>query len=210
MNFHTFLLYLHGNSLLLMITAPAYYQVLEIADQVRNLSSKQTVYTEEYIGDSLERTPLSEKSSRLNLDFAQLSLDWLAELSNPAKLFIVSRIMPNLKMYNLLWYCPVTKKSSEKITLKELIDCKCLFRTEVAGIYIVNPVKIWKGTIPGAVELTKALLRKHKRPSIDLIYDLKPRKSIQTKTAEDGYHDLGGFGPHLLAEPIAPYGKVVD
>jgi|SRR6187551_9470 len=164
---------------------PAYYQLLEISEVLKGTGYERELISERYIDNQLVREKTGYTSSSSKTPFTQFTLDWIPELSNPAALFILRNIMHGLKLYNLLWYWPSARKSSEKAILKELIDHQVIFRTESTGIYLVNPLKIWRGTKHSAVEATKELLRKHGKPSIELIKDLKPSGQYQLLTGAD-------------------------
>lgn len=169
---------------------PAYYQLLEISEVLKGTGYEREMISEKYIDNQLIREKTGHTSSSSKDPFTQFTLNWMAELSNPTALFILRNIMHGLKLYNLLWHWPSARKSSEKAILKELIDHQVIFRTEVVGIYLVNPLKIWRGTKHSAVEATKELLRKHGKPSVELIRDLKPSGQYQLMTTEDKIYKM--------------------
>jgi hypothetical protein len=171
---------------------PAYYRLLEISDFIRSTSFEREIVSERYEDGKLTRTKTGHSSSSFASPFAQLSLDWISGLSSPTALFVIQHLIHDLKLYNLLWYWPTPKKSSEKLILKELVDKAVIFRTETIGIYLVNPLKLWRGTKFSCVECTKALLREHRVPSIELIRDLKPAAQYQVETNEDRIRKMLG------------------
>jgi hypothetical protein len=185
----------------------AYYQLLEISEALRVKAQESAVYIERYNGVGWERKKTEHTSTVLRDDegFVQLSHGWIDRLSRTAREFVMLQIFPRLRQNNLLWHHPSPMKSSERTALAELTGVGILFRTEVAGIYIVNPTKLWKGGKISATECTKQLLREHKTPSTALIRDLRPRAAVD----RDCYNLLKeGFTPRLLEEapPPEPYG----
>lgn len=196
-------MYLHT-----MEKKPAYYQILELSDTIKGLSYTRALVSETYSTNGLNRRKTGDKTSFVkDLSFTQVSDGWATGLSDRALLFVAKYIQPSLKMYNLLWHRPVAEKSSEKLILRELVDNKIIFRTEVPGMYIINPLKIWKGTILSCVEATKHLLREHKRPSPELVRDLRPKDDYLLKTGEDYYHQLsdGEFTTNMLEDEGIEY-----
>lgn len=171
---------------------PAYYRLLEMSEEVRKISFGRTIFQETYSGNYLERRNTGTQTSTIDMAFTQFNMDWFSEVSNPTMLFVMRNIAPALKKYNLLWHWPPTRKRNEKIIIKELVDKQILMRTEVIGIYLVNPLKLWRGTIHSAVECTKRLLREHVKPSLALIHDLRPTDNYELLTSADRMKRLQG------------------
>lgn len=164
----------------------AYIQLLEMSDALQNTTYLRSMVSEEYSGNYLKRTSTGMTTSTLRNQFTQITLDWIHELSNPTALFIIQHLAQELKRFNLLWYRAPTRKTAENKILRELIDKDIIRRTEVIGIYLVNPVKLWRGTIHSAVEATKTLLRENGgKPKLDLIKDLKPNGDYLLNTNQD-------------------------
>jgi hypothetical protein len=154
---------------------PALKFILEYADDLRKNTFVYPLTESKLVTNGYRRNKIANQGVGVKgLDWANVSSDWVAELSNPAALFVMKNIIPNMKKYNLLWYWPTPKKKSEREAIKELADKKLIFRTETIGIYLVNPVKIWKGDPVTCVEATKDLLRTHRKPSRELIHDIRP------------------------------------
>jgi hypothetical protein len=185
---------------------PAYYQLLMMSDQLRGLAYKRQLFDESYQLDELHRKDTGKQGLSVKLDYTSISHKAVEGMSKATLAFIMSTIFLDLKMYNLLWsFVPQT--SQERAHLKELLDSHIIFRTETTHIYLVNPVKIWRGAPILAVECTKHLLREHRVPSVDLIRDLRPKDVYQMKTSADQYNLLrDGFSPNMLEEEHVPYG----
>lgn len=180
---------------------PAYKILVKFSEELKDASYERHLISEQYKLNQLRRTKSNVSSvSVSDLNFVQLSTGWMHDLSKPCILFIHLHVMPAIRMYNLLWHWPTPKKRNEKMVLKELIDKKILFRTESIGIYIVNPIKIWRGTIFSAVECTKKLLLDSGKPDTSLIHDLKPGSEYTLQSQEDQYDLLNdnGITPNLL------------
>lgn len=176
-------------------TEPAYLQVMEISDMVQSISHKRQIVTEEYSGAALRRKPTKDQAVTLmvKMEFAQMNLGIYNILSPKAYAFVAVHIMPKLKMYNMLWHHPVASDGNTKQILAELRRERIIFRTEVAGIYLVNPVMCWRGTIHSAVECTKKLLRANgKKPSLELIRDLRPGDKIERYQGQELLNKLAG------------------
>lgn len=177
----------------------AYTLLRDFSDALKESSYQRDLMSEKYTFNALNRSKSGKSTAAIDLEFIQMSNDWIHTLSKSAKLFVLDHIATNLKKYNLLWHFPPTRKSQEQIALKELIDKRILFRTETVGMYLVNPIKVWRGTIFSAVECTKALLRDN-IPSPELVRDLRPSDKFLLKTGEDHYNMLMGDAktPNLL------------
>ena len=169
----------------------AYRLLLEISDELRHSSFERTIVEEKFIHRDLHRNRTGHNTVAVkNLDWTNVSHDCMNGLSGPTKLFIIEHILPCLKQYNLLWYWATPTKSSEKNILKQLVDSMIVFRTEAIGIYLVNPIKIWRGNSITCVEATKQLLRDNGKPCIELIHDLRPSDKYINKTSADNYRQL--------------------
>lgn len=172
---------------------PAYIQLLEISDTLRGLNYKRELVSEEYIDDNtLQRSSTGLTTSMLRNQFTQITLDWAHELSNAAILFVFKHIVHELKMMNLLWHRLPTRKTAENRIIKELIDKQIIFRTEAIGMYLVNPTRMWRGTVFSAVEATKTLLREHGKPRPELVHDLRPNKEYKLMTNQDRINKMLG------------------
>lgn len=170
----------------------AYYLVLEMSDQMRRSTYEKKVFYEKWKVNGLRRGDTGKTSDAVrDVEWTNVSFDWFDGLSNPAMLFVIKNIVPNLKKYNLLWHWPVSRKSAENRVLKELVEAQVMFRTEVPGIYVMNPVRIWRGNPILCIEETKELLRVHRKPSIDLIKDRRPGAEYMHKTQKDTIQELG-------------------
>lgn len=88
-------------------------------------------------------------------------------------------------MYNLLWYYPATRKTQPTRIVSELLAHKIIFKTEAKGMYLLNPLKVWRGNQVTAVEATKELILEHRKPSPELVHDLRPGAKYLGKTAFD-------------------------
>jgi len=151
----------------------------------------RAMVAEVYGENSFARNATGAETSALkDHRFTQVTIDWIDTLSNPAALFVFRNIMPRLKMYNLLWHWEPCRNTSINRTLRELIADNLLIRTETVGIYLVNPLKVWRGTVHTAVEATKHLLRTEGKPSREMIRDLKPKTDYRLKDGDDMYQQL--------------------
>jgi hypothetical protein len=178
---------------------PAREMLLAFAEQLEGCSYQREIVKENYSLRAYKREGLGARSIAVDLQFSQIAMDWLQHLSKTAQIFIVSYLLPNIKMYNLLWHFPTPTKKTEKIAIKELVDKHIIFRTEVPSIYLINPTKLWRGTIFGAIEATRRLLFEHRRPSLEIIIDLKaPRSSQRTGEDEMILMNSNGMTPKLL------------
>jgi hypothetical protein len=179
--------------------AKAYELVLEMSDILRNSVYERKIMFETLVTNGLKRGFTgTETLSVRNVEWTNISFDWLnnpnpeKDLSRSAKLMVLEHIIPELKMYNMLWHFPVTRNTTDNGSLKELVDNDVIFRTEVAGIYLVNPLKVWRGNPILAVEETKEMLRIHKKPSLDLIKDRRPADKYTHATAAEMFKLNGG------------------
>ena len=188
----------------------AYTLLLYLSDELRHASYERKVIEEKFHGNSFTRNVTSHTAVAVkDLKWTNVAEGMMKTLTKPAQLFVLHNVMDALKQLNMLWYWPPTRKSHEKIILKELIEKKILFKTETTGIYLVNPIKIWRGSPIVCVEATKDLLRVNGKPCPELIRDLRGGDKYTTKTTEDQYDALtnNGFTPNLLGEDAATYGQ---
>ncbi len=177
-----------------------------MSDEVRNMSYQRNLVQENYTINELIREKSGVKTASLDVDFAQFTLDWMPALTTTAKVFVMNHLMHSLRKYNLLWHFPTPKKRAEKMAIKELIDSKILFRTETPAMYLINPLKLWRGTVFSSIECTKELLRNDK-PNPSMVRDLKPSSKYLLKNSSEQYNSLAdnGITPNLLGEPDSPY-----
>lgn len=188
----------------------AYRLLLEISDQLRNSSYERKIVEERFIQRDFHRNKTGHTSAAVkDLDWTNIAHDCMQDISDPTLVFIFKNIIPKVKHFNLLWHWPTPTLKSQKNALKELIDKGILFRTETVGIYLVNPIKIWRGNSITCVEATKQLLREKGKPCIELIRDLRPGDVYINGSAKDEFRRLlGSEGlPNLLKEDDAPYGQ---
>lgn len=171
----------------------AYHLVLEMADSLRSMSYDRTVMFERFDGmGNYNRGMTDQTSSSIkDLEWVCIARGWMRGLKTGTQRFMVDKILPELKMYNLLYYHPVTKQSSVVRAIKELTDKKIMFRTEVPGFYLINPINVWRGNPLTALVETKEMLREHKHPSLELIKDRRPSKEYKHLTAAEMYAKLG-------------------
>lgn len=184
----------------------AYHLLLEISDELRNIAYDRRIIEEKYTMNGVTRKITEHNTLALkNLEWANMSSGWMDGLSNTAIMFATKNLVPALKYSNMLWHWPLTAKSQEKRALKELVDNKILFRTEEVGIYLVNPLKIWRGNPIICVEATKALIRSAGKPTTDMIRDLRPGDKYTARTEADQFRSLtdNDITPNLLEEPPA-------
>lgn len=171
---------------------PAYYQLIEISAMFKGISYQRTVVSESYTDNTFNRDKTGNTTAALNHNFVITNIDWLPGLSNPAVLFMVRNIYPALRRYNLLWHWEPDRNRANNRILKELTDKQVLMRTEVIGMYLINPIKLVKGSALVAVEATKELLREHGKPRPDLIKDLKLLDKYTLQTSADRFNMLQG------------------
>ena len=184
-----------------MAKQAAYHLLLEISEELRPMSYKRKMIEEQFEYDALTRNDTGRKSIAIkNMEYTSINHLLLSELSTLTTFFVVKEIIPNIKMYNLLWHRPPSSKTQERRIIAELIRIKLLFRTETVGIYLVNPLKIWRGNPLVAVEATKYLLRENGKPCAELIHDLRPAERYD-KTTQEKLEDItrDGFKPRLLS-----------
>lgn len=169
----------------------AYHQLLVISDQLKRSSYERKIVEEKYVFRDFVRNDTGLTTAAVkNMEFACMALNALDGLSKPAKLFVVNNLVPAICTYNLLWHWPTPRKSSEKMVLKELVDAKLIFRTETVGMYLVNPIRVWRGQLLTCVEATKDLLRSAGRATPDLVRDLRPGDKYTHKTGGDDFNLL--------------------
>ena len=179
----------------------AYYLLLEISEELRELSVERKIIQERYEYDTLVRNSTGMTTvSVKDLKYASINCDAFARLSTGAVVFAMKEITTQLKRFNMLWHRPASKKSQEKKIISELIQAKLLFRTETPGMYLVSPLMIWRGNSIVTVEATKALLREHKKPSPELIRDLRPGERYETTSEERQRRLLGDTVNNLRIE----------
>lgn len=153
----------------------AYVLAVTLGDQVRErVEADRPMYKEALTQSGMSRVATGHNSLRIKgQNWANMDISICSILSGPTLMFMTRNIVPALKMLNLLWHWPITKRS-ERTAINELIDYKILFRTQTIGIYIVNPVYIWKGgTTMLCIETTKKLLMNNRTPHTGLIHDLR-------------------------------------
>lgn len=145
-----------------------------------------------------------------DLFYTSVTRKTFAGLTKITRLYILEYILDEMCMFNLLWKRPdnATENSQHRKILKELVDAKLLFPTEVTGIYLVNPLKLFRGNPITSVEATRELLKSNgNRPDAKLIKDLRPGDKYVLKNTEDQFNLLSnGFTPNMLEEPDMPYG----
>ena len=178
---------------------PAREMLLYFAEELHASSYQRHVVSENYHIKGYKRVGSGMQTLAMDLDFSQIAAGWLPDMSRTAKIFVVDHLIPNIRMYNLLWHYPTPSKKTDKVAIKELVDKHIIFRTEVPSIYLLNPTKIWRGTIFGAIEATRKLLFQHRRPSIEIITDLKaPLSSERTGEEQMMLMNNNGITPKLL------------
>ena len=177
----------------------AYLLLLEISDDLRDprKTYERSVWGDRYTKSGIERLKTEATSQTIKgLDWVNISHEFFSNISNPTIAFVIKKMMPGLKMYNLLWYFPTSRDSTNNRALKELThpDNRIVYRTEVPSIFILNPTKIWKGGNPLiCLAETKELLREHLKPSPEIVKDLRPRSGEYSHlTSIDQYHKLLG------------------
>lgn len=167
----------------------AYHMVLEMADLLRGVSYDRTVIYERFdTSGNFSRGATGQASSAIkDLTWACISTEWMQSLATGTQLFVLNKLLPELKMYNLLYYHPVTKQSSIVRAIKELVDKKIMYRTEKPGFYLINPLNMWRGNPLTSLIETKEMLREHKHPSIELIKDRRPSKEYRNLTSAEQF-----------------------
>ena len=185
----------------------AYRLITDMSDEVRNMSHQRDLVKENYEINSLVRSKTGVKTTSLKVKFAQFSLGWMEHLSTTAKVFLLDNLFTSIKEYNLLWHFPTSSKRAHVVALKELVDTKVLFRTEVPGMYLLNPLKVWRGTVFSSIECTKELLRNDKPNSL-MVRDLRVSDKYLLRNGEEQMDHLenNGITPNLLhdGEPGYP------
>lgn len=182
----------------------AYQLLLMIGDELRSSTFERKIVEEKFHYDVLRRSDTGRTTIAVkDLIWTNLSEGWDENLSKTTKLFVIERVIPAVKYANMLWHWPVKAKTQERKALKELIDNKVLFRTEVPGIYLINPIRIWKCNPITCVEATKDLIRTEGKPALHMIRDLRPGDRYSSRTLEDKFNSLtdNGITPNLLEEP---------
>lgn len=191
-----------------LIRYQAYNLLLEISDQLRNSSYERKIVEEKFVMNTFQRNGTDKTTTNVkDLTWTNLAEGWSEGLSKSTKLFALDHLVPAIKYANMLWHWATPTKRTEKMAIKELVDNKILFRTEVIGIYLVNPLKVWKGNPITCVEATKDLIRSKGKPMLDMIHDLRPGDKYITRTTADHYNSLAdnGITPNLLEEPAPEY-----
>lgn len=195
-------------------TGSAYQLLMDLTDELRRDSFERQIVAERYRKNSLDRTGTGHKTSTIAVEFFQMSNE-LGTLLTPTEIkFVALHLQFELKRYNLLWYF-VPRNKRDLAVLTELRKKGVIYYTETSHIYIVNPTKVWRGTPASAVECTKQLLRDNgKKPSIDLVRDLRPAAEAVLETADDIFHkfdkqieDIDHTEILRLEEPCIGYGK---
>lgn len=186
----------------------AYKLIDNFSNAVRSMSHQRHLVQENYEINSLVRERSGNKTASLNMEFVQMTMGWINGLSSTASMFVFKKLITSVRKYNLLWNYTATK-SQEKNAIKELVDNKILFRTETPGIFLVNPLKIWRGTVFSAIECTKELLR-HDKPNAGMVRDLKPSDKYLLRNSAEQFAHLAGDGitPNLLEDGQTEYGPV--
>lgn len=173
--------------------------LLQFVEDLEASSYQRHVISENYHLKRYKREGSGMKTIAIDLQFTQISMGWVQNLSKTTQLFVLNKVMPTIKMYNLLWHYPAPKKTTEKQIIRELTEKQVIFRTEVPGIYLLNPIKLWRGTIFGAIEATRKLLFVHRKPSLAIIIDLKaPLDGGRTNEEEMMLMNSNGITPRLL------------
>lgn len=195
---------------------PAYQQILELGDIIRGISSERQLYRMRYVGDSVRRVPTEVKSLMIDMSFGQMNFKLKELLSKKALSFAIGNIMMELKKYNMLWHHEGSDGNTREI-LAELREKKVIFSTEATGIYLVNPILMWRGDVHSVVEATKKALRGNgKVPSLEIIKDLQPPRNSDLIPPDllDQFdpgrkYDLDNIEPLRLEEPEVVYNKTV-
>ncbi len=188
----------------------AYNLLLEIGDQLRNSSYERKIVEEKFVLNSLQRNSTDKSTVAVrDLVWTNLSEDWSVGLPWPTQKFAMMNLIPAVRYANMLWHWPTSTKRNERVAIKHLVDNKVLFRTEVTGIYLVNPLKLWKGNPIICVEATKDLIRSQGKPALDMIRDLRPGDRYTPRTEADQYNLLtdNSITPNLLEEPPSEYNE---
>lgn len=184
-------------------TIPAYYQLLELSDRVKVKTYQRTIVEERLTLNELVRNKLDGKSTVAikDLNWTNLSNGWDAGLSDRAALFVIRHIVPNVKHSNMLFYYPPPTRSTEREVIAELIRDGILARTESVGMYLIDPLRIWRGNPLTVIEATKQLLRDEGKPSPEMIRDLRPGTKYIIRSSADAFKQLGyGAGEDIATE----------
>ena len=182
----------------------AYNLLLEISDQLRNSSYERKIVEEKFTLNEFRRNDTGRTTTAVkDLVWTNLAEDWNQGLSRSTQLFAITHLIPAIKHANMLWHWPTSTKRNERLAIKELVNNKVLFRTEVIGMYLVNPLRIWKGNPITCVEATKDIIRLAGKPMPEMIRDLRPGDKYTLRTHADQYRSLmdNGITPNLLSEP---------
>lgn len=184
--------------------------LLQFSDELSKSVYQRKIVEEKFVLNALIRqdngsTTLATK----DLYYTSITKRTFKGLSRLTKLFILEYIVDEVCMFNLLWRRPdeLVLKSQNRKVLKELVEAKLLFPTETTGIYLVNPLKIFRGNPITSVEATRELLRENNnKPEARLIKDLRPGDKYTLKSGADNYDLLtNDFSPNLLKEPDPGY-----
>ena len=185
----------------------AYMLLLEFGEQLSKSIYQRKVVEEKMLLNEFTRTDSGVTTAATrNLIYSSIAAGVTQGLTKSAKLFIMDHMVDQLKKYNLLWHRPKVLKSQDLKVLRELVDIRFIFPTETTGIYLINPLKIFKVNPITCVEATKQLLRDNGKPCYELIKDLRPGDKYIVRTGSDHFKLLSdGFTPTLLHDDSPSY-----
>jgi hypothetical protein len=106
--------------------------------------------------------------------------------------YIIGLIMAAMFEYNALWKVDVDQKHSNsryRLGVNGLVRKNILIATEVAHLYIVNPVHLRRGD-PFTVTATTANMLMNRKPTDEMLCDKRPVHSFDFSRRLDGPADL--------------------
>lgn len=160
---------------------PASLTITTLVDQLSRQLKISSRKAELITGNEYKQIDTGIKAVSVNVPFAQMSTDWHIDLKKPAIAFVVTEVMAQLRMYNMLWHRPRSNNGQERQIMADLKKVGLIFPTETTDLFIVNPFKLWRGTIAGTIVATKHLLD-GKAPQLSMIKDLKAPDKSELKT----------------------------
>lgn len=165
-------------------------QLMRIAKDLQTVGFKRKINTEEYKNESYSRTDSGLQTLAFKTDFNIIDVEMKNTLTKGTWHFLVDNIVGSLKMYNVLWYYKnATNNARARTAIKELKDHEVLFPTETTGLYIVNPLRISKGSPAGCLDFTtKAVWANGENTNLDVHKDLK---SFANKNKSSLLSELG-------------------
>jgi hypothetical protein len=150
-----------------------FHQLLELQQALLMEATRTKIYAERHNGLMYSREEVGEGLS-INTAVAILDTNLFRELSGVAIKYIVTQIIPEMRMNNIFWRHEIGN-SKDRALYAELKRVQILLPTARPGLYLINPMKLRRGKPLTTVAASIQALANEE--STMHLMDLRPPKS---------------------------------